>query len=91
MVKTVSLMYDDYIIDSAMTQFFIITQITLIALGLILLLYYSRMGGYLNMDAILDDKKPRVPRLVKIYAIALLLWLVFMVMNIVAAILSIVR
>lgn len=64
-----------------MTEFFIIVQVALLAIGMILLVYYSRMGETLNVETILDEKKSRVPRVVKIYTIALLIWLAFILLH----------
>ena len=56
-----------------MARFFLIGHIGLVIVGILLLLYYAKWGGKLNLDLI--KQVPHIPRAVKIYALLLLIWI----------------
>jgi len=61
-----------------MTQLFIVSYVSLLVLGLLLVFFYSRQGEKLIFCKLLDFKKPHFPLAVRIYAWIMLGWIVIL-------------
>lgn len=58
-----------------MPQWFALVHGGILLVGVFILLYYARTEGRLRFDRMLDDRKERAPKIVRVYSYVLVIWI----------------
>lgn len=63
-----------------MLKFFVATHILLLFFGILLLFYYAKTGYRIDLEVMQAKRKVRAPKLVRLYAKVLLVWMLISVL-----------